>query len=745
MSIMANINLKTSTKSVPQCLQKQYTRSVQNYLVVWCDSNINEDESNFRNSITKLREVSNTVHTFTRTDQCIDFINEVKTRKIFLISSGALSRTLIPIVHEFSQIKTIYIFCENQQQHEQWAKQWFKVKDVFTNVELICKILKKDAQTCDENAIPMSFVPRSNNAKSRKLNELNQSFMYTQILKEILLTIDFKQEHFVEFITYCREQFNGNPAELLNVNMLDKEYHQHTAIWWYTYECFLYSMLNCALRSTEVNLIVKLGFFIRNLHEQIARLHTEQYPKDRCSESFVVYRGQSLSRIDFDQLKQSIGGLLSFNSFLSTSKIRTVSLEFVGKTLDDGQSVGILFKMTIDPSIQSTPFANISNLACYVNEKEILFSMHSIFRIERIAQMNEHDGLWQVDLTLTGDHDIQLWELTEHIRTETFPEEKGWYRLGALLIKLGRFDEAEQVYDMLFNQTTREDERANIYQQLGWLKDRQGKYKEAITFNQKTLEIREKTLPPDHPSFSTPYNNLGLIYNKIGEYSKALSLHHQALAIEEKVTPTNHSSLAATYCNIGRVYMNMEEYSQSLVFQTKALEIRQKILPSNHPRLAASYSNIAVLHEYTGDYEQSLCFHRKALDIFEKVLLPDHPDLASSYCNIGRLYSDLYEHTQALSFQQKALAIREKKLDSNHPDLATSYCNIGTVYEHMDEYPQALLSHHQALAIRETIFSPNHHSLILSCNNLGRVYDKMDDHLQAHIFYQRALNGNEHS
>ena len=84
--------------------------------------------------------------------------------------------------------------------------------------------------------------------------------MYTQILKEILLTIDFQQEHFMAFITYCRTQFNGNLAELGNVDKLEKNIVDSTPIWWYTYHCFLYSMLNCALRTMEVDLIIKLGF-----------------------------------------------------------------------------------------------------------------------------------------------------------------------------------------------------------------------------------------------------------------------------------------------------------------------------------------------------------------------------------------------------------------------------------------------------------------------------------------------------
>ena len=127
--------------------------------------------------------------------------------------------------------------------------------------------------------------------------------MYTQMLKEILLTIDFQQEHVSEFLTYCRELFLGNPIE-------------NTLI---THPCFLYSMLNRALRMMEVDLIIKMGFFVRDLHNYIVALHAEQYGGENQSDSFIVYRGQGLTKIDFDQLKSTVVGLVSFNNFFSYS------------------------------------------------------------------------------------------------------------------------------------------------------------------------------------------------------------------------------------------------------------------------------------------------------------------------------------------------------------------------------------------------------------------------------------------
>jgi hypothetical protein len=58
--------------------------------------------------------------------------------------------------------------------------------------------------------------------------------MYTQILKEILLTIDFEPHHISEFLTYCRERFIGNTVELKNVDKIERKYSHHGPIWWYT-------------------------------------------------------------------------------------------------------------------------------------------------------------------------------------------------------------------------------------------------------------------------------------------------------------------------------------------------------------------------------------------------------------------------------------------------------------------------------------------------------------------------------
>jgi tetratricopeptide (TPR) repeat protein len=181
-----------------------------------------------------------------------------------------------------------------------------------------------------------------------------------------------------------------------------------------------------------------------------------------------------------------------------------------------------------------------------------------------------------VDLTLTGDNDPQLHTLTGWMREE-MNESTGWLRLGKLMIKLGQFNKAEELYEILLTQTTSEDKKAYLFYQLGWTKNGQGKYSDAIGFYEKVLEIKQKILPENHPDLAGSYNNIGNVYRNMAEYSKALSYYGQALEIAQKTLSANDPRLATSYNNIGTVYDNMEKYSKALSYYEKALEIKQKL------------------------------------------------------------------------------------------------------------------------------------------------------------------------
>ncbi|CAF3442693.1 unnamed protein product [Rotaria socialis] len=99
--------------------------------------------------------------------------------------------------------------------------------------------------------------------------------------------------------------------------------------------------------------------------------------------------------------------------------------------------------------------------------------------------------------------------------------------MGKLMLKVGHFGQAEELYNELLENASDDSDRAFIYHMLGMMKNRQGKYPEAVKFYEKDLKISQKTLSPDDPELAARYNNIGQVYNDMGEYSKALEYYEK--------------------------------------------------------------------------------------------------------------------------------------------------------------------------------------------------------------------------
>ncbi|CAF0822567.1 unnamed protein product [Adineta ricciae] len=625
---------------------------ISNVCSIWLDKTIDANSDDSQSVLKQLRDAIGHVEIFVDDKKCVEFLENITNDKICMIISGSFGQHIVPRIHDKQQVDSIFIFCGNITYHEGWVQKWPKVKGVFTKLTSICEALKRAAHESEHNAIPMSFV-----TLNKRLDQLEPTFMYTQILKEILLTIHFEKKHFNEFIHYCSNVFADNEKELENVERLKKNYNEYTPIWWYTCEGFLYPMLNRALRTMDGNILTRIGFFINDLHRQILQVHKKQYLDETSSQTFTVYRGQGLSHTDFHQLIETKGGLLSFNNFLSTSKTRKVSLHFARQASNNPDLVGILFIITIDPTQSTTPFASIRELSYFQNEDETLFSMHSIFRVHEITPMDDTNRLYQIDLTATNDNDKELNILAEYIRNEVCPNTEGRYKLGSLLKTMGQFDRASEVYEVLAEEASTDSDKAFIYFQLGAIKYEQADFHKAIELYEKSVAIVLKLHSSDHIDLALYYNDIGMVYDALADYSQALSYHEKALSIRQRSLSADHPDLAMSYNNIGMVYDNMCEYGKALESYEKALAICHQAYPSNHPHLAMCYNNLGLVYDKLGDQAQALSSHQRALAIRQQSLPPNHPDLAMSYNNIGTIYDLLGDFHNALSSHEKVISI----------------------------------------------------------------------------------------
>ena len=181
-----------------------------------------------------------------------------------------------------------------------------------------------------------------------------------------------------------------------------QSYHSRDIIKWYTRESFFYLLLNWTLRSQNINHIFAMRYVTSDL---------ETFIRDHCHENppiTTVFRGQQMHTYEIEEIAANVGGLIGLTTFWSTSRSKEVALRFTMRwpsgRIDPVE--GVLFAIQIPSHVKPGFCLDVSQLTATEFELEVLFSLHSIFRVERMTR-NGNDPCWYVDLTLIDYHDEQ--------------------------------------------------------------------------------------------------------------------------------------------------------------------------------------------------------------------------------------------------------------------------------------------------------------------------------------------------
>jgi tetratricopeptide (TPR) repeat protein len=251
------------------------------------------------------------------------------------------------------------------------------------------------------------------------------------------------------------------------------------------------------------------------------------------SERFRLCCFCSMSNEEFVQLKQNVGGLISFNSFLSTSADEHVSLHFALSSLDDPNLKAIFYVINVDLTLTSGPVGYLNGSSSYFyEEQEYLWGMNAIFRISEIREVES--GVCQVNLIVTSGDDSQLRHLTDYMRREVGIL-SGMQRLGNLMIEMGEWSKAKDIYETLLE----EEEDPCIIQQLGFIAHRMGDLDGALRHFRHALSVFATLLSPNDPELATIYSNVGCVLKDKGRLEEALKQFKRTLELQRSVRKPN--------------------------------------------------------------------------------------------------------------------------------------------------------------------------------------------------------------
>ncbi|XP_057680349.1 nephrocystin-3 [Corythoichthys intestinalis] len=310
---------------------------------------------------------------------------------------------------------------------------------------------------------------------------------------------------------------------------------------------------------------------------------------------------------------------------------------------------------------------------------------------------------------------------------------------------------------------------ANLYETLGrFLKDL-GLPSQAVAPLQRSLEIRETALDPDHPSVARSLHQLAAVYVQWKKYGNAEQLYKQALEISENAYGAEHGSVARELESLAVLYQKQNKYEQAEKLRKRSMKIRQKTarqkghmygftllrrralqleeltLGTDSADCARTLNELGVLYYLQNNLDAAKVFLTRSLEMRQRVLGPEHPDCAQSLNNLAALHTERRDYEAAEDMYERALDIRKRALSPDHPSLAYTLKHLAMLYKRRGKLEKAVPLYELSLDIREKSFGPKHPSVATALVNLAVIYCQLKKHSEALPLYKRALKVYEDS
>jgi hypothetical protein len=111
----------------PSNTSKTTDENLESLSLIWLDATVDNSKENI-DVQKQLRSIINYLRTFHDMVECENHIRSVPDgdRMLFIVSGG-LGRDIVPRIHKLRQILSIYVFCYDRKQHEEWTQKYTKV------------------------------------------------------------------------------------------------------------------------------------------------------------------------------------------------------------------------------------------------------------------------------------------------------------------------------------------------------------------------------------------------------------------------------------------------------------------------------------------------------------------------------------------------------------------------------------------------------------------------------------------
>ncbi|CAF1414695.1 unnamed protein product [Adineta ricciae] len=364
---------------IQETIAARYEGNVEDFVVIVFGFDI---------EMTQLYSIANFCKVFNEIKEMNSFIETLQVERILLVTNKDLS-------NESSKFSSIY-------------------RETSFNEDLLKKIRREN--------------PIDNELISIEFSSSNQSFIYSQLLKETLLRKDEDANLKKDYFDYCRLHYKDNFNEMKLIDQLEKEFSEENLHFWFKKDSFCRKMLNRACRTNEIDILYKIRWILQGLNRQSPL-------------SKPVYQLKYLTSNQLEQFQTSSKDFLSFANFLLCQFTKPSTLEF------RSNYETVLFTIRSQNGID---FGESSN--------EVLLPFDNVYQIESIEQISSDENIyWNIHLiSIDKEENNEFQKLIKEMKTQ-IESPATLIQFGKLLLANGDYLHADYFARFLFNDNSLKD------------------------------------------------------------------------------------------------------------------------------------------------------------------------------------------------------------------------------------------------------------------------------------------------
>ncbi|UJR24499.1 hypothetical protein I4U23_005874 [Adineta vaga] len=602
--------------------------------ILWIDANSFIDDENQKGQ-QELQTVFEDVQILIFKDpiDCQEYIREHIKNLFLIIVSRQWALELIKNIHDFDNIKSIYIYCRSENWNEEWMKNYIKISGIFNEMHQLVTKIQIDHQRRERVQELISIRSISVNMHGDSALDANGDVLVFRLLIDFLRKMDWTENDGNEFFSYWSKRNSDIINNRCILNEFMNTYSLDKVFWWYTRQTFFYNALNKALRQQNIEVLLQMRFFINDIYDELRELQQSQHQT-----SIRTYRGQLISSEELSNLEKSLDQSILMKSFLSTTIDRNLAMFVLGDAAEQIERwrahqvrslKRVLFIIDADSSKlhEAMPFADISSKSYFPEEQEVLFMAGSVFHVHNI-HFDENEKIYFITMECC-DLDVEFKQILNHQMTH-LGIDNSLITLGHIMQKMGRLDLAETYYHLSLNKMLNREnfpyDQENIgvcYNSLGTIAQEKEKYDESLEWYKKSLEKYKQILPADHDLIADSYRYIGSIQAQLGNVNQAL----ESLEIALKILKTKYGEMHRLVAT-------------SLELLHKALYIKRHVSPEDYPSLSSTMNNIANVHQVLGQFDEAIMMYECSLEAKLKSMAKSHPSVIKTYYALYDIYKE---------------------------------------------------------------------------------------------------------